>query len=366
MLKSYGAVANIVGKHQKEILNNVKFVANGDGTASLHTTDMEIHMMVQLAPVSLQVEQFGECLLPVSRVYAVLRESTDDDVTIEDVGTEVILTTKSGKFKLPSANPNEYPAKELSIDAGYFEFEGSALCEAIQRTVFATDADSSRYALGGILFDVQKPSETHIVGTDGRRLSAVGIGVESHKAETHQGATLIVPSRSAGVLLRNLPRDEKVRIAFTLNEMTLQTSSLSFRTRLAEGRYPAWKQVIPNGDDWAVDATISSGAFDSLVRQAAITADSETRGLEFSFAMGNVVASATTANFGKSKVTMPIAYGGPEICTKLDYRYLRDFFAVNDPASEVRVQLRSSTEAVLLSSADGSHRYVIMPMALER
>lgn len=362
LLKAYGAVANIVGKHQKEILNNIKMVVLGNGTATLFSTDMEITMVVPLAPTSLTVEQFGEVLLPVSRVYAVLRESSDDDVTIEDVGTEVHLKTKGGLFKLPSANPMEYPANEFSIDGGYYEMDAAVLQAGLVRTQYATDADSSRYALGGILFDMP---ESSLVGTDGRRLSCVHVGAEL-KGKQPDGIRPIIPTRSAGVLCRNLPKDGKIKVSFTMNECTIVSDSLCLKTRLVEGRYPGWQQVIPKHEEWVVDINVMAGNLDSLVRQAAITADTETRGLDFIFGGGNMVASAQSSSFGKSNVSMPVAYVGGEVRVKLDYRYLRDFLGVQDPSDSVRMQVNSSTESVLLTSEQAGHRNVIMPMALER
>jgi DNA polymerase-3 subunit beta len=106
------------------------------------------------------------------------------------------------------------------------------------------------------------------------------------------------------------------------------------------------------------------GPFFNVIRQAAIVADQETRGLDFEFGDGTLLLTAKTADLGQSRVEMPIAYDGQPIKMKLDYRFVSDFLKVLEPNTKFKLDVASSTQPALMTTDDG-YAYVVMPMALD-
>lgn len=361
LLKTFTIAASVApAKSAKEIITNIKMVALGDSVC-LQATNMEIWLSADAE--GCEVQQSGEVLLPVTRAGQFLRESPEEQITIEAVGTEIHMRTKGGVIKLPSAEPKAFPARSPEIKGPHHVLSAKFLLEAIRRTAFATDPDSSRYALAGVMVEVNGDTVA-VVGTDGRRLAYVsGSGTS---VDGHSNAPLgsIVPASAARVLSRALGADGDVRIELTLNDVTIEAPGVTITARLVEGRYPNWRQVIPKVDQWTIDTAIPVGAFDSVVRQAAITADAESRGLEFRFEGGTLSASAQAQSIGLSNISMPVSHEGEPVSIKLDYRYLRDFLSALDPSENFELKLMDSSRAALLS-ADG-YQYVVMPMALER
>lgn len=353
------SVAN--ARSPKEILQNVKIEA-GEDRVTLMATDMETGIRIDVEGVD--VQQPGRALLPVSRVGLILRESSDEQLGFETVGTETVVSGQHAEFKLPSANPDEYPSVVGFEEEAYHEVPARLFREMVRRTSFATDPDSSRYALGGVLMELVG-DDVLAVGTDGRRLARMqgqGKSVGGHQTT---GNTTIIPTKSLGLMERSIgEKDESVHIASRTNDVLLRTSRCTIYSRLVEGRYPNWRQVIPKRDN-SVKVDFNVGPFFTAIRQAAIVADTETRGLDFEFGEGTLVLSAKTSNLGASRIDFPISYTGEPIRMKLDYRYVSDFLRVLEADMTCTVDISSSTESALFTTEDG-YAYVVMPMALER
>lgn len=347
-------------KSPKEVLQNIKIEASEDRVI-LMATDMETGIRIDVEGVD--VHSPGKALLHVVRVGSILRESNDDQLTFESDGTNTSVSGLHAEFKLPSMNPDEFPTLSGFEEEKYHELPARLFKEMIRRTAFATDPDSSRFALGGVLLEMNG-EEVLAVGTDGRRLARVqgtGKSVGGHQTS---GNSTIVPTRALILMDRAIgDKEEVVHIASRGNDVLLRTGRSTIYSRLVEGRYPNWRQVIPQRDDSVViDMTV--GPFYNVIRQAAIVADLETRGLDFEFGNGTLVLTARTADLGQSRVELPIDYTGEPIRMKLDYRFVSDFLKVLDSNSVFKLDVASATQPALMTTDDG-YAYVIMPMAID-
>jgi DNA polymerase-3 subunit beta len=234
--------------------------------------------------------------------------------------------------------------------------------ELIRRTVFATDTESSRYALGGVLVEL---SATEIigVGTDGRRLARQQGPAESIGGHTTTENT-VIPTRAVQLMERALVgNDENVQLAARENDILVKSQRTTIYSRLVEGRFPRWRDVFPkHAENVKIEMTV--GPFYSAVRQAAIVTSEERRGVDFTFGEGKLVLAGHGAEFGESHVELPIAYEGDPIRVKLDPRYASDFLKVLDPETTFTLHLRDGESAVVCTTDDG-YGYVIMPLAQE-
>src|SRR5690606_34315232 len=102
-----------------------------------------------------EVEQPGETLLPTSRVASILRELTDETVYLELAENTVWIKSGHSEFKLSAEDPAEFPAVTAFDEKKYHLVPGKVLRESIRRTIFATDVESTRYALGGVLLELE-------------------------------------------------------------------------------------------------------------------------------------------------------------------------------------------------------------------
>jgi len=203
------------------------------------------------------------------------------------------------------------------------------------------------------------------VGTDGRRLSKMEGSLTSHGNIQESDQMTIVPSRSLNMLDRSLADDESlVCLATRENDILVKSENGVIYSRLVEGRFPKWRDVLPDRQG-KCRIDVSVGALFSTLRQAAIVTSDESRGIDFTFGGGSLVMTILTADVGQSRVEMPISYEGDPITITLDHRYVADFLKTlsNDQAFEWDVE--DGEAAALFSTGDG-YGYVIMPLSRDR
>jgi DNA polymerase-3 subunit beta len=357
--QTVGAVAP--SRSPKPILQNVKLDVTADG-AWLTATDLEVG--IRHAVTGVDVQAPGAVVLPVTRFGSILRESADETLHIESDGNGATIRGERSKFQLPAENPAEFPPVPGFNESAYFEVPARLLRELIRRTVFATDNESSRYALGGVKLEFEGGQIT-AVGTDGRRLAKmVGpIGSQGEPAAVQQNT--IVPTRAMQLIERAIaPQDAEVQLAIRGNEFLVHSPRATISARLLEGRFPDWKKVFPpTGSGTQIE--LAAGPTHAAVRQAAIVTSEESRGIDFTFGNGSLVLAGKAAEVGQSRIELPIGYDGPEITITLDPRFVIDFLKVLDAEKTFTLELKDG-ESAAVSTTDDGYGYVIMPLARDR
>jgi DNA polymerase-3 subunit beta len=345
----------------KAILQHVKLVSDGE-RSSLMATDMEMGIRVELKDVDVSMP--GSVLLSTAQFGSLLRESTDSRIRIESDGSEIVVYGDRSKFKLPSSSPDSFPNVAEFAEDKYHEVPTRLFKELVRRTLFATDAESTRYALGGVLLEFE-PNGLIGVATDGRRLAKMQGPAVSVGGHVSGNSTVIVPTRAMQLIDRALSdTEESIKMSARANDVLVQSSRVTIIARLVEGRFPKWRDVLPNRTH-GTTVQMTVGPIYSALRQASIVASSESRGIDFIFGEGNLVLQGTTANVGESRVELPIGYDGPPINLSMDHRYMGDFLRVLHPESVFTLNLVDKDSAALCFTDDG-YGYVIMPLSRER
>jgi DNA polymerase-3 subunit beta len=361
LLAAFQMAATVVpARSPRTVLQTIKMDAAGGVT--LAATDMEVGIRIEVPDQTAEVP--GSALLSVTQFGSILRESTDQTLLIEADGRGISVRGGRSRFRLPSGNPAEFPGVAGFAEASYFIVPARLLRELIRRTLFATDTESSRYALGGVLLEFEDGKVT-AVGTDGRRLAKMEGPIGAEGSPSIGDAMTIVPARSMQLIERTLSDlDADVHLATRGNDFIVRSGSVTIITRLVEGRFPRWRDVLPNRPE-AVSIEMSVGPLHSAIKQAAIVASSESRGIDFAFGNGSLVLSGLTADVGESRVELPIAYEGDEIVLCLDHRFITDFLKVLDPEKMFSLNIVDSDSAALCETDDG-YGYVVMPLARDR
>ena len=343
----------------KDVLASVKvIVCKTEGRYAIHASNNEIGMILKGQPVSLTA---GQCLLP-PKALTILKESSDEELTIEATSTEVKIQGQSARFSLPSKDPAEFPSVKELTEGCQFDLPAEGLRRIASQVAHAVDEDSTRYQLGGVLFaagvgDYYQTGHHDLatVATDGRRLACLKLPIM---------ATTKDPAPASGIVPAKALRTVASAIGDGVATVTLSQSQAMFRgdsvalvTPLVEGRFPAWQGVIPPDQD---PISIPAGPWSSVVRQASIVADPESRGIELVISDGTLSMAARTADVGSSSVQMVVATDR-QIKTTIDHRFLAEFLRSVDPTASVDVHLSEPDRPVKLVCGDLV--CVIMPMA---
>lgn len=355
-LRSFSMAAAVApARSPKPILQNVKLESGPDGIV-LTATDTEVGIRVAVPDVD--VAQPGAAVISVARLAKILRESSDDSLTITTDDSKTTIKGSSSRFVLESLNPDEFPEVAGFDASDYFEIDSEVLVNTIKRAIFAADSESSRYALGGLMFDVGGKS-MNVVGTDGRRIAVSETPVSSFGKPPK--STPIVPARACSLIQRVFGNeDARVQFVPSSKDLILRTSSVVFFARLLEGRFPKWRDVMPSRTDSSL-VVMTTGIFNAAIRQAAIVASDESRGIDFKFKTGSLVMESSTAEIGTSHIEVPVDYDGPEMTVTLDHRFVEDFLKVLSSDSSFTFDFLDAESQVLLETEEYS--YVIMPLS---
>ena len=370
----------------KEILRNVRLDADGDH-AVLSGTDAEVGVRVKLGGVT--VERPGSTLLPAQRVQQILRELNDDTVHLElgpapagakggvkgpaggdgEENDAVWIRAGHSEFRLSPEDPAEFPpVADFEQDAYHTLAEG-VLKGAIRRTLFATDTESTRYALGGVLVEVGELSGGEpgltFAATDSRRLAVVEApGATTGEPGNGPENGPVIPAKALQILDRVLgDADGEVFMTLRDNDVLCKAGDVVVSARLVEGRFPRYRQVIPADSKHTVEMV--AGPFYSAVRQAQIVTSDETRGVDFTFEDGNLTLTSRAADVGASKIELPVPYSGDAFTITFDPRFVADFLKVLEPEATFTVGLNDPDSAAVLR-AGGDYIYVIMPLSRDR
>ena len=335
----------------KDVLANVKLTAT-DGLTVLivEASDGQTGLVLKS---QCETERPGKALLEPGKINQILGPSNAESVTIETTPSGVTITAGRLKSELPSANPDEFPSVKIDDGPGV-EIPASALCSAIRRTKFAVDAESTRYQLGGVLFEFG--DDLHLVATDGRRLSTVPV-------ETSGGQSLgspIVPLKGLDAMLRAFSGSASLCLKTVGGTLQASSDKATIVTTLVEGRYPNWRGVMPKGD-WEYKIPVEAGSLAAALRQASVTTENvDSRGVELRFEPGSLTISSRGHDRGKSEITMPVD-SSADIAFTIDWRFALDF-AKEMPEDEIlTLHVNDPAKPIMLSWNEWV--YVIMPMA---
>jgi DNA polymerase-3 subunit beta len=350
------------GRSPKEILTNVKLDVDKEG-ATFSATDMEVGVRMNIE--GLDVDAPGSAILPVAQFGAILRESSDEKLRIDSTAKGTVVRGERSEFKLNAADPEEFPNVAKFEESKYHKISARLFREIIHRTEFATDMESSRYALGGVLFELE-PNKITAIGTDGRRLAKMEGPAEAVNGHKTGDAMTIIRTPSLRSIARSLSdADSEVHLAARASDVLLRTPRCTFYSRLVEGRFPRWRDVFPQRRD-APRIDMQVGPLLSALRQASVVLSAESRGIDFSFADGTLTLAAATAEAGQSRVEMPVAYTGPQIIVSLDHRFVLDFLKVMSPEANIALEIENGETAVVFHADDGAYGYVVMPLSRDR
>ena len=182
----------------KEVLKNIKLEVAG-GKATLLGTDSEVGVRYEIPGVEIASE--GEVAVARRAVTAIIRELGDDSVDLSLSDDAIWIKSDKSEFRLSGARPSEFPPVAEFDDDRYAAIPGKALKDAIRRTTFATDAESSRYALGGVQLELAGDKIT-FAATDTRRLAVFETTCRNQGAMQAENQAPVIPTKALTLIER--------------------------------------------------------------------------------------------------------------------------------------------------------------------
>jgi DNA polymerase-3 subunit beta len=328
--------------------------AGGD-VCTLHAAGIEMGLRLGLPA---DVEQPGQVLLPARQALAILREADAEVLLLETAPGRVRVLGEGAEFDLASPEPQRLAPVEPFPGGACHAVAAADLCGALRRTLFAAGQRTSRYALYGILWEVE-PDRLRLVATDNRRLAVAEVPAANH-GEHLTPAHRLLPA-SALALLAKLAAGQvgEVQVVLGARQAFFQAGTATLRVRYVEGNFPNWRKVIPERTRHVVPVAV--GPFLSAARQAAAVREREGGRLLLRFEPGKVTLESRRRGEGRARVRRRLPLSGAAAEVAVNPRYLVELLAALEPDSALVLGVAGPDSPVLATDGEG-YRHVIVPL----
>jgi DNA polymerase-3 subunit beta len=365
MQEKLSHIQNIAEKRNTMPILSHFLIDAGKKGSTLVATDIETALK---EPLDVTVEQEGKLCIPARKLFEIVKEM-DGDLSLETVD-ELWLRVKSGKstFKIACLSPNEFPTWPVLGDAEEITINSSLLMEMIEKTIYSAGESDTRYTLNGLLFHT-KPQETVliVVGTDGHRLALLKKKIDAEMKEEKQ---IIVPRKAVSELRKFLPATKKseeaegtkVQILIGEKHLLFTVNGVQFLTRLIEGTYPNYENVIPQ--DNKKKMIIERDSFSKVLRRVSVMSRERASAVRCDLGHDTLIVSSSNPDLGEAKEEIAVDYKDEKLSLGFNARYIID--ALGAMVSEkVTLELQDPLSPVLMKE-EGNEDYkcVIMPMRI--
>ncbi len=360
-------VLNVVGtRATMPILSNVLIHAEGE-EVSLTTTNLDLGIRCK---IKAEITEQGSLTLPVRKLALIIRELPSLDVEVESYGNhQAKITSGSSMFRMMGISSDEFPPLPTFNDQHSFVIRQEELLRMLKSVSYAQSTDETRYIMNGVFFNFGEGGLT-LAATDGRRLAV--ISKELEVTEENAGH-LILPAKTVAELERLLGQGENVRIAFNDRQAAFEinaegedaegsgvTDSIYLVSKVVEGNYPNYRQVIPKGNDQHIK--VNRESFASCLRRAALISSDKNNSVKVNVASNVLQVTGSSPEIGESNVTLNVEYSGPEVTVAFNPQFMLDPLKALS-RDEIIFEFKDELSPGVIRTQD-SFLCVVMPLRL--
>jgi len=348
--------AAVPAKTTLPVLSNVLVEATKHGLR-LSGTDLDIAVSTTVAA---DVDADGAVTLPAKKLIDITRELPSAPIRFAALGEQrVSIECGRSKFKLLGLPREEFPSFPAVKFDGAWQATAGVVHKLVGHVAFAASTEESRPILNGVLWEL-RPDRMRMVATNGHRLAKMDV-----PATGGTSADLIVPPKALEQIRRLFASDAAIDVAKSDNHLGFRCGGKLVFSRLIEGPYPNYEQVIPRENDKA--ATIDKSAMAGALRRMSVVASDQTHRIRLAFSGGTVKFSVQTPDLGEAQDELPVTYEGEPLEIGFNATYLLEILKYM-PTDEVRLTLKAPERAATVEPVGwddpASYMALVMPLRL--
>jgi DNA polymerase-3 subunit beta len=363
--KGLGRIQAIVEKRNSmPILANVLVRAERKGKKAqveLSATDLEVGIRGNHAA---EVEAPGGVTASAKKLFEIVRELPDEPIHIATTENQYLdIRCARSHFVLAGTSAEEYPSLPEFSPGRTVRLQAAVLSTMIDRTMYATSLDETRYNLNGVYFEVlPENAKIRMVATDGHRLSYVDRGVGPELEGLASG--VIIPRKGLAELKRLVDEEDadEIELAFEGSNGLARKGEVTLVMRLIEGEFPNYRQVVPKSA--AHRLVVSADPLRHALRRVAILSAERSRAVRVQVGAGKLSMSSSNPELGEAQEELDIDYSGPVLKLGFNASYLQDALTATR-AKEVEIAFQDEMSPIQLRPTDDDDTLaIIMPMRL--
>jgi DNA polymerase-3 subunit beta len=365
----------ISGQQALPILNNVLIEVEGK-RCTVSATDLELSIVTSFEA---SIENEGAITVPAKAILNFAQYNSDSEVLLETIeGTQLKCVSSHAKTLISGEASNEFPTISRIEKENTLSIAAGPLLEALNKVTFASAKSTLRPVLAGAYARIEK-GKLILVATDSYRLSEFAVQADIDASDI----SCIIPTKVLeelrAVLGAHKPeKGEKedgddetkkkksrqdMKIVLSSQQIELQVGSTRLLSRLIEGKFPDYQQIIPK--EIKTRATLSVKDFMTVVKRMHYFAKEINNNLTLNFSKQGLHITTPQTQLGKDETTLDAAVTGPENRIALSSSYLLDFLGhMEEEQVEVGVTDSMHPAVFRLPSSD-RYLHLIMPLRIQ-
>lgn len=360
--KALGQVSRIVGSRTTlPVLGNVLIIAE-KGKIKLSATDLE----VAVTSIALgKIDEDGQLTVPARLLSDFISNNNDESIVFETkADSENVLNLKSDHYKatITGISAEEFPTIPLLPTENIIKIKNADLSDAIKKVIIAPANDETRPVLAGIYFQFNGKSLT-LAATDSFRLAEKKMEFEEDAGEKK----FIVPGRTMTEVLRlmlGMEPEKPIEISSTENQIAFKIGDTEVVSRLIEGAFPNYTQIIPASSK--IKVSMKHKDFVSAVKMSSLFAKNAANNIRIHVTKDEVSIASMASPAGEATSKISAETSGGELTIAFNARYVLDVLAVNDGEKVILELNDDATAGLIKSEKDEGYIYIVMPLKLDQ
>jgi DNA polymerase-3 subunit beta len=368
--KAIKAVSKAVpSKGVQPILNNI-LLENSNGHLKLNATDLDFTIEA-IIPSTNEIE--GSITISARKLEEVVSKLEEDDVmiSVDPETNKTNLLCRHSNFDLVGVASDDFPRIEKEESSSIVTINKDKLSRILDLVQFSASKYDLNNILGGVYLAIREDTESgetvfEFAATDGNRLSSYELVLDKDSASSNfSRKEVVVPLRVILDIQKILDTsvDEEIRISFLTNKIIFFTQDRYIISRLLEGTYPRYKQLIPEGQDKI--AQVNRKELVSCLERVAVMANEITNLVKLSFKDGSLEIESSNQDFGKAADNIDIEYIGEPVDIYFNVKYLVEPLKhINSENIQISM-IGSLNPALIKPISDENYLHLIMPIKHE-
>ncbi len=339
------------------VLNNVLVKAEGK-KLYFTTTDLEIAISYW---IEADIKNEGEITIPSKLLTNYINYLKDEkvDISIEDGGS-ILVDTSDSKTKIKGISADEFPSIPTVEKEGVFELVAKDLVLAINQVAFAAALNTTRPILTGVYFNITKDS-LKMAATDSYRLAEKTLKIKN----TTGDMACIVPVKTIlelGTILSLMKGDDKVEVVVSKNQIFFSIDKVKITSRLIEGQFPNYQQVIPSNSK--TKAYLNTSELSLVLKRINLFAKENNNKILFKINKNGVIITTDTTQYGVGEVEIKTKVEGEDNEIALNSQFMLDVLS-NMGSNEVIIELGEEVNPAIFRPSDkDGYIHIIMPLKI--
>ena len=338
------------------VLNNVLLKAEDN---KLHFTGTNLEVAITCF-INAKIESPGEVTLPAKLLTGYVNYLRDQMIEMELSGLEMQIKTTDSKTKIKGLAVVEFPPIPTVEKEGSFKASVKDLKKAISQVSFSAALNTTRPILTGVLWVVEG-DQLKMVSTDSYRLSEKKIPVVDVSGELN----CVVPCKTLlewGAVLDMTDEVGQVEIIVSKNQIHLSVSGIQMTSRLIEGQFPNYEQIIPKSSLAQVE--VETGVLSLALKRINIFAKENNNKVVLSITGDQMKLTTASTQYGEGEITLPVKKEGEDSEVAINSQYLLDVLA-NMGVDKIRLEAGEKTAPIIIKpTQDAAYLHIIMPLKI--